>query len=195
MGKEGLSAFIQRWTRLRFHMKNSERTLHTRETIHKAYLELRRHKTIDQIRITELCKAADTNRTTFYHYFQDIYALNDAVENAILENQLADFPYQGLIYEDPERFIEEFNRALAPRKKELDILGHGREYEQYVKIEHWLILLGRKDSESMDEYVFLSFVIGGAVRTVVANREARRFPEELILRQVNRIVRHILKMK
>ncbi len=37
--------------------------------------ELMKHKPIDKIRVTEICKAADIERPTFYYYFKDKYDL------------------------------------------------------------------------------------------------------------------------
>ena len=37
--------------------------------------ELMKHKSIDKIRVTEICKAADIGRPTFYYHFKDKYDL------------------------------------------------------------------------------------------------------------------------
>ncbi len=37
--------------------------------------ELMKHKSIDKIRVTEICKAADIERPTFYYHFKDKYDL------------------------------------------------------------------------------------------------------------------------
>ncbi len=37
--------------------------------------EIMKHKPIDKIRVTEICKAADTTRPTFYYHFKDKYDL------------------------------------------------------------------------------------------------------------------------
>ena len=37
--------------------------------------EIMKHKPIDKIRVTEICKAADIERPTFYYHFQDKYDL------------------------------------------------------------------------------------------------------------------------
>jgi len=37
--------------------------------------ELMKHKTIDKIRVTEICRAADIERPTFYYHFRDKYDL------------------------------------------------------------------------------------------------------------------------
>ncbi len=37
--------------------------------------EIMKHKSIDRIRVTEICKAADIERPTFYYHFKDKYDL------------------------------------------------------------------------------------------------------------------------
>ena len=37
--------------------------------------EIMKHKSLDKIRVTEICKAADIERTTFYYHFEDKYDL------------------------------------------------------------------------------------------------------------------------
>ena len=37
--------------------------------------EIMKHKPIDKIRVTEICKAADTTRPTFYYHFKNKYDL------------------------------------------------------------------------------------------------------------------------
>ena len=37
--------------------------------------EIMKHKSIDKIRVTEICKAAEIERPTFYYHFKDIYDL------------------------------------------------------------------------------------------------------------------------
>ena len=37
--------------------------------------EIMKHKPIDKIRVTEICRAADIERPTFYYHFKDKYDL------------------------------------------------------------------------------------------------------------------------
>ncbi|MBQ9327206.1 MAG: TetR/AcrR family transcriptional regulator [Solobacterium sp.] len=158
-------------------MKNSERTQQTKYRIGSAFMELRKRNSLDRIRITELCQLAKTNRTTFYHYFEDIYALNDAVEDAIIQDCLKDFPYRGMIYDDPDRYLSGFFKCMETRKTELEILAQGREPDQGRKMERWLIELGKKENGNIDEEFFLTFIIGGIIHTNLMNRKTASIPK------------------
>lgn len=43
--------------------------------IAKQMKDLMKTKTIDKIRVTDICKAAEIERSTFYYHFQDKYEL------------------------------------------------------------------------------------------------------------------------
>lgn len=175
-------------------MKNSERSALTRQRIHQAFINLRKRKSLEQIRVTELCRMADTNRTTFYHYYEDIYCLNNDIENQFLKECLDGFPYRGLAYEDPDRFLMEFNRALSPHKKELDILAHGRESDQFIKIEEWMVNLAKKDNQSIEEEFFLTFMVGGLVHMLNYYRKKKKYSEEMIREQMTKLMHKGLRM-
>lgn len=175
-------------------MKNSERSALTRQRIQQAFINLRKRKSLEQIRVTELCRMADTNRTTFYHYYEDIYNLNNEIENQFMKECLENFPYRGLAYEDPERFLLEFNRALLPHKKDLEILAHGRESDQFAKMEEWMVNLVKKDNQSIEEEFFLTFLIGGLVHIINFYNKKKKYSEELIKEQMTKLMHKGLRM-
>ena len=47
----------------------------TKKWIADKMREIMKHKSIDKIRVTEICKAADIERPTFYYHFKDKYDL------------------------------------------------------------------------------------------------------------------------
>lgn len=68
---------------------NNRRRKESREKIEKVFVELLQSKELGQIRVSELCKLAGVNRTTFYANYPDIYGLADAIRDR-LEAGLAD---------------------------------------------------------------------------------------------------------
>ena len=166
----------------------------TKRRIGSAYLELRHRYPIERVRITELCRLANTNRTTFYHYFEDIYHLNEEVENRILEECFENFAYRGLIYTDPERYYQEFNKALTPRMSDLLCLGEGRESQQHSKLQKWLVKLALKDDESQEEELIISFAVGGIAQLISLNRETKRYTEDEIRPILNQLTQQCLAL-
>lgn len=59
------------------------------ERIEKVFIELLQTKEISEISVSDICKRARLNRTTFYANYTDIYGLADTIRNK-LENNLAE---------------------------------------------------------------------------------------------------------
>ncbi|MCD8390233.1 MAG: TetR/AcrR family transcriptional regulator, partial [Firmicutes bacterium] len=61
--------------------KQPEVTDLTRESLVTAFFQLAEIKNINQITIREITNRAGYNRTTFYRYFEDVYALIEYAED------------------------------------------------------------------------------------------------------------------
>lgn len=63
-------------------MKQTDpRTLFTQQMLKDACISLVEEKALSKITINELCEKAGVNRSTFYRYYQDIYALWESIED------------------------------------------------------------------------------------------------------------------
>lgn len=67
--------------------KESRRVKMTKSCIKTALLELLDSKPLSKISVTDVCKSADVNRSTFYSYYEDVQSLVYDIETDIL-NQL-----------------------------------------------------------------------------------------------------------
>lgn len=67
---------------------NNRRRKDSRERIETVFVEFLQTKELSQIRVSDICKRAGLNRTTFYANYTDIYGLADAIRDR-LEEQLA----------------------------------------------------------------------------------------------------------
>ncbi|MFD1472094.1 TetR/AcrR family transcriptional regulator [Companilactobacillus mishanensis] len=67
-------------------VKNNRRAKYTRSVIQDTVLSLLEKKPIDNITVTEICKIADINRTTYYRYYDDVYKCVDAIETEFLDS-------------------------------------------------------------------------------------------------------------
>lgn len=56
----------------------------TRSNIKSAFWDLYEKKRLEQITVSEICKKAGYNRSTFYDYYSDIYAVLDEIESEII---------------------------------------------------------------------------------------------------------------
>lgn len=87
---------------------NTKHNKRRRDSIQKmetAFVELLQGKVLEDISVTEICKKANVNRTTFYANYLDIYDLVDKIG----EKMLADF-YE--LYEEEETSQQNTNDFL-----------------------------------------------------------------------------------
>ena len=54
-----------------------KRAQKSRSSIINTFLEIRSKKPLEKITVTELCKKADLNKSTFYVHYHDIYDLSE----------------------------------------------------------------------------------------------------------------------
>jgi len=73
----------------------------TRQGFVDAFLTLRRSKPINKITVREIVEITGNNRTTFYRYFEDVYALYDYVQE-LLFNQISPLLLNNLVHNPNE---------------------------------------------------------------------------------------------
>lgn len=66
---------------------NNKRKRQSIEKIEKVFIELLQTKELSEIRVSDICKQAQLNRTTFYANYTDVYELADSIRDK-LENDL-----------------------------------------------------------------------------------------------------------
>ena len=67
-------------------MATDRRTKYTKTVIRQALFDLLQEKPINKITVTDVCKLADINRSTFYSHYEDVYALLASIQNELFEN-------------------------------------------------------------------------------------------------------------
>lgn len=67
---------------------NNKRKKQSQEKIEKVFLELISKKELSQITVTDICKSAKLNRTTFYSNYLDVYDLADKIRIKMIDDFL-----------------------------------------------------------------------------------------------------------
>ena len=62
---------------------NNKRRRESRRRIEEAFIRLLQDRELTEIRVTDICKLADINRTTFYANYIDIYDLAEALQKRL----------------------------------------------------------------------------------------------------------------
>lgn len=95
----------------------------TKKALRASFLQLRAQKSVQDIKISELCQAAEVNKTTFYAHYQNIYELSDDVEKQFLHQVITDIPHdQDYTFENTASYTIEITRAFERHRKDLAIL-------------------------------------------------------------------------
>lgn len=92
-------------------IKNNRRAQYTRQVIQDAVLSLLEDKSINDIKVTEVCKLADINRTTFYRYYDDVFKCVESIETEFIESLDADEDLK------PEEAFEKVLSAFYNQKR------------------------------------------------------------------------------
>jgi AcrR family transcriptional regulator len=172
----------------------SEKRIETDRSIRNSYLELRRKKSAEPVKVAGICREANISRRTFYDYYDDVDALNDACENEIIRDALKNFRFHGMIYNDPVLYFTEFSRCLQPVKGDLKLLANERSLEQLKKIEKWIVRLGmRRHTE--EEEMFLTMIVAGSVALSEKYRHAGQAEKPVLGMKSLRLVEQMLALK
>lgn len=67
---------------------NNQRRRESQRKMERAFIQLLQNYDLSEITVTEICKLASVNRTTFYANYMDIYDLADAIQSN-LEQEVA----------------------------------------------------------------------------------------------------------
>ena len=95
------------------------RVKYTKNIIKETFINLLEKKEINKITVSEICKKADINRSTFYRYYLDVYDLLNQIQNELidkLKNIKSDNIYT------VESFSEEILNVFLEEKKLIKIL-------------------------------------------------------------------------
>lgn len=87
----------------------------TKDAIIDSFIEMLNAKPFDKIKVKDIAEVCQINRNTFYYYFQDIYALLEAVfereVNGLLEGNQEPESWQEVLLKSTE-FLRENKKAM-----------------------------------------------------------------------------------
>jgi len=64
---------------------NNKRRRQSRKKMEEIFMDMLKETDLNKISVTDICKRAGVNRTTFYSNYEDIYSLADSVREGIKE--------------------------------------------------------------------------------------------------------------
>ncbi len=104
------------------------------------FLELLEKDPIEKISVTKLCKIVQINRSTFYQYYCDIYAVLEDIQKDFLQqiDQLSEYIIK--LELNPEEVIQTIQKYIYEHKNVLYLLMIQYEYPEFEREIHEKIL-------------------------------------------------------
>ncbi len=169
-----------------------KRIIKTKRDILNAFLELRSKYPVDKIKIIDLCDLAIINKSTFYKYYPDIFALAEEVDNKIVQDIIADFAEIGNLFSDTESFLTGFHSAVSKHDSEILIVYHQKISSLVSKLEKELKKYYQVDSKSPEKSIMISFLIGGATHAML---EIDEYDKETVTSTLNQYISEFIKLQ
>lgn len=88
------------------------RVIKSKKAIYDAFLSLRDKKELQKITVKELCEKAMINKSTFYSHYNDIFDLEDQIENEVIHSVVNSISHPEYIIEAPAEFTREIINAF-----------------------------------------------------------------------------------
>ena len=143
------------------------RVYKTKKAIREAFLELRKTKPLEKIKVSDVCDLAMCIRATFYRYYQDIYDLNDQLEDEAINRLVSTFEDKEALLFKTESYLKGLYISLEQNYDYYYTLFHDRKDVLTIKIEkQTLEFYKNRYATNMEEEILISFIIHGILYTI-----------------------------
>ena len=139
----------------------------TLTAIKRAYIEeKKRNRTVNEIKVTDICRRAMINKTTFYKHYCDIMDFEDKFETETVAEILNECEHKFKIFDNTELFVKELNDIFIKKKEIINLVFDSRMHVFFKKLEKLLIEFYIEQNRSEEEILLLKFCIGGAINVL-----------------------------
>lgn len=143
------------------------RVYKTKKAIREAFLELRKTKPLEKIKVSDVCDLAMCIRATFYRYYQDIYDLNNQLEDEAINRLVSTFEDKEALLFKTESYLKALYISLEQNYDYYYTLFHDRKDVLTIKIEkQTLEFYKTRYANNMEEEILISFIIHGILYTI-----------------------------
>ena len=155
--------------------KNDLRYLKTEQLLRDSYFRLKKKNKDKRIKISDLCKEAMVNKTTFYYHYETIEDFEKQVCYEEISAALKNCESLRDIFNDTENAVNELVDVFTENKKEFAVLFSGDTYSLVQAVEEFLLSIFIDEASSPEEMIKIKFAVGGASRVLIeSNSELTR---------------------
>ncbi|MCD8094871.1 MAG: hypothetical protein LUE12_01925 [Ruminococcus sp.] len=167
------------------------RVVKTKKVIREAFLSLRQHYPLEKVKVTDICRIALINKSTFYKYYVDVYALSEELEEEAIQNFWDGFTEKDCLIYDPKQFFKGLQNNVQANLDALLPLYQDRFSIFFTKMEKKLKEYYTGFARSEEEEIQLSFLIIGTLHTFQNYRNSQKFTAEIIEESLAHIIENI----
>ena len=166
--------------------KNDLRYIKTEKIIKDTYLSLKK-KYHSQIKVSELCKAAMINKSTFYSHYETIDYLHQELCNEIIKDMISDLLNVDTIKNDLESFVISIIKNIQTNIKIINLMFGDDKIKLVDCVEDCLLCYFSKHEEFKEKEKEIIFAIGGAANLLMTsqNKEIISAAIKLIHKTIN----------
>lgn len=171
--------------------KTDLRIQKTEKAICEALLDIRKRLPLEKVKVRDICQQAMINTSTFYNHYRDVQDLSDRVENELLERCIYTAPDLDCLFADPYRFLTELRSSFFESRHaaDLSVLFDGRMEALRQKMDR--LLRRRYQGAAGDDYLKVSFVLGGIIYTGHLMQEDASLSQEELYRKLAELIRRL----
>ena len=149
------------------------RVKYTKDVLKRTLQELLQTKALEDITVSELCRAADVNRNTFYYHYNTPMDLYAEIENDLME-QILNYTENSLKTFDNEELLKDTVNTVYKYRDTLYMFltekGQTNFYERTIELCHARVIVDWKKAYPNippEELEFMyDFVTGGTLRMI-----------------------------
>ena len=94
----------------------------TLRAISSSFYELRKQKKLEAITVTELCKAAEISKATFYLHYRDIFDLSEQLQKEVVESIFSRMDDPMTVLSDYSGFMQSCVQAVEEEAERIHII-------------------------------------------------------------------------
>lgn len=142
------------------------RIIKTKKAIKNTFIEMRKTLPIEKVHVRELCRNAMINKSTFYNHYEDIFALENELEDEAIEQFLDNFEDKDCLLTDPLRFLTKMPPVFDANMDQLLPLFKENMDLAFFKLEIKLRQIYEKTNMTQEDRIRLSFILNGTMHTL-----------------------------
>ena len=170
------------------------RIVKTKRAIKEAFLQIRAEMPLEKVKVRDICKLALINKSTFYHHYEDVFALSDELENEVLEISFNQIDVKDYMFHDPKRFFSAGPKAMDLYKEQIDVLFGGRMEVLFMKLDRQMMEHYMRAEMSERDEILLTFVIGGGMHAMRMLKEEGKYSDDTLAETMAEIIQKICEL-